>query len=263
MNRSTKFPKFLNIVLAILIAGIAAITPGLQTKVCAATGPTVISNIKMGDGGHGPIEVAVNPNTNRIYVLNNSSENISVIDGVTNAVVAMIDNCSGSLAVNPNTNRIYVFKNSSNNILVIDGMTNTVVAMIDNCSGYLSVNPVTNRIYMTGVGSDGNGYVSVIDGVSNKVIATVSVGMNPLGIGINPITNRVYVANLQSGTVSVIDGTTNVLVATVNVGVTTNGWGPGYIAVNPSTNRIYVTNCMFRSKTAGCPEQNGRPTGAK
>ena len=40
------------------------------------------------------------------------------------------------------------------------------------------------------------------------VIATVDVGDGPSGIGVNPLTNRAYVADFRANTVSVIDGST-------------------------------------------------------
>ena len=47
--------------------------------------------------------------------------------------------------------------------------------------------------------------VSVIDGASNTVVATVAVGSNPYGVAVNPNTNRIYVANYGDDTVSVIE----------------------------------------------------------
>ena len=49
------------------------------------------------------------------------------------------------------------------------------------------------------------------------VIATVPVGTGPVGVGVNPITNRIYVANSPpSNNVSVIDGTTNAVISTIS-----------------------------------------------
>ena len=80
--------------------------------------------------------------------------------------------------------------------------------------------------------------VSVIDGASNAVIATVPVGEQPRSAGVNPSTDRIYVANQKDGTVSVINGAANAVVATVPVGTAgSNIW----IGVNDRTNRIYVS----------------------
>jgi YVTN family beta-propeller protein len=64
------------------------------------------------------------------------------------------------------------------------------------------VNPIRNRIYVANAGSN---TVSVIDGTTNTVVATVTVGTTPFGVAVNPTTNRIYVTNSGSNTVSVIE----------------------------------------------------------
>ena len=53
------------------------------------------------------------------------------------------------MAVDPDTNRIYVANVYSNSVYVIDGASNTVVASVavGNSPEYAAVNPSTNRIY--------------------------------------------------------------------------------------------------------------------
>ena len=104
----------------------------------------------------------------------------------------------------------------------------------------VGVNDKTNRAY---VANEGSGTVSVIDGSTNTVVATVPVVASlPFGVGVNDKTNRAYVANFGSGTVSVIDGSTNTVVATVLVGS-----GPVGVGVNDKTNRAYVANEVSES----------------
>ncbi|MEX6702938.1 hypothetical protein ABS315_25640 [Peribacillus frigoritolerans] len=52
----------------------------------------------------------MNPNTNRIYVANDFSNNVSVIDGATNTVIATVGvgGVPRGVVVNPNTNAIYL-----------------------------------------------------------------------------------------------------------------------------------------------------------
>ncbi|AOT69338.1 DNRLRE domain-containing protein [Geosporobacter ferrireducens] len=79
-------------------------------------------------------------------------------------------------------------------------------------TGLLSV----NRIYVANRFSNN---VSVIDGMTSSVIATIPVGNNPsFAVKVNPITNRIYVSNLYSRNVSVIDGITNTVIDTIQVG---------------------------------------------
>lgn len=98
----------------------------------------------------------------------------------------------------------------------------------------LMVTSTNSQIY---VPSFSGNNVSVVEGISNSFKGTVSVGLGPLGIGINTLINRIYVANYTGNTVSVIEGTGNTVIASVNVGANPMG-----IGVNPATNRVYVTN---------------------
>lgn len=98
---------------------------------------------------------------------------------------------------------------------------------------HVGVNPVTNRIYTSSHGS--SGIVNVIDGATNRIVATVAVGAGARDIVANPVTNRIYVGSYQSRTVAVIDGSDNTVMETVSV-----PYDPFSIAVNPVTNRIYI-----------------------
>jgi YVTN family beta-propeller protein len=98
----------------------------------------------------------------------------------------------------------------------------------------LAVNSSTGRIYVANAGSDS---VSVIDGASSAVIATIAVGVAPRGVAVDAEANRVYVASSESNEVAVIDGESNKVVATHPVG--TEPWG---IAVDSNTGRVFVSN---------------------
>ncbi len=69
------------------------------------------------------------------------------------------------------------------------------------------------------------------------VAATISVGTQPYGAGVNPTTNKIYVSNYGGNSVSVINGVTDTKIKDITVG--TNPYGVG---VNPNTNKIYVAN---------------------
>ncbi|MCB8818126.1 YncE family protein [Desulfosporosinus shakirovi] len=157
---------------------------------------------------------------NRVYVLNSSSNNVSVIDGISNTCIGNVIMGSGPLGigVNPATNKIYVANFGSNNISVIDGNSNAVITTISVGSNPvgLGVNPITNKIYVTNWGSHS---VSVIDGFTHVVIATIMVGASPKGVNVNPTTNLIYITNHISNNVSVIDGNNNVVKTIVNLGI--------------------------------------------
>jgi YVTN family beta-propeller protein len=100
----------------------------------------------------------------------------------------------------------------------------------------IAVNPLTNRIYVANwLGST----VNVIDGNTNILLTSVSVGSYPQAIAVNPTTNKIYVVSNANSAVSVIDGSTDTVQTTVTVGT-----DPVAVAVNsnPTINRVYVTN---------------------
>ncbi|SHJ02396.1 YncE family protein [Desulfosporosinus lacus] len=157
---------------------------------------------------------------NRVYVLNSSHNNVSVIDGISNTFMGNVIIGSGpfGVGVNPITNRIYVANFGSNNVSVIDGNSNMVITTVtvgSNPVG-LGVNPATNRIYVTNWGSNS---VSVIDGLTHVVISTIMVDASPEGVNVNPATNLIYITNHGSNNVSVIDGSNNVVKTIINLGI--------------------------------------------
>jgi len=200
---------------------------------------TVVATVAVGTDPQG---IDVNSATNRIYVANRGSNNVSVIDGNTNSVIATtaVGTNPQGVAVNPSTNRIYVANQGSGTLSVIDGGSNAVVATIQ-IGGHpldVAVNPTTNRVY---VGNPDTNTVAVIDGASNTVTTTIPFASGPAGIGVNPATNRVYVITTgASGVLSVIDGASNTVITTLP-----SGSNSAKVAVNPTTNRFYVTNTMI------------------
>jgi YVTN family beta-propeller protein len=98
----------------------------------ASSGPEVIDGRLVGGSigdnipiGGSPTGIAVNSDTNTIYVTDRESASISVIDAETNNIVKEIP-IGGSptgIAVNSDTNTIYVINGDSSSISVIDGST--------------------------------------------------------------------------------------------------------------------------------------------
>ena len=88
-------------------------------------------------------------------------------------------------------------------------------------------------------------------GTVTQVHATTEVptGVCPTAVAVNPVTNKIYVANRGSrvffciscsnlGSVTIIDGKTNAAITIADP----NARFPQAVAVNPATNKIYVAN---------------------
>jgi YVTN family beta-propeller protein len=76
--------------------------------------------------------------------------------------------------------------------------------------------------------------------VSAVTVSTITVGSQPIGIAVNPLTNTVYVANNGSNSVSVITAGTNAVTTITDARLN----GPGGVAVKAvgNTSAIYVSN---------------------
>ncbi len=191
-----------------------------------------------------PRAVTVNPVTNKIYVANNWSGNVTVIDGVDNSIsrVSMpgqpiiyhpyqpqptyTESHPYDVAVNPVTDKVYVssFRSVSPSedtvVSVIDGATNATTAVTDPRAVNpiaVAVNPVSNKVYVANNGNPGGtagasfnvGSVTVVDGATN---ATANIAdpfaMVPHAVVVNPTLDKIYIAN-SNGTVTAVDGLTN------------------------------------------------------
>jgi YVTN family beta-propeller protein len=187
-----------------------------------------------------PLQVGLNVKTNRIYVANLNSNNVSVIDGNTDTVIATVSvgNSPVDVGVNSVTNMIYVPNSGDNTVSVIDGASNTVVATIGGLSVpfRLGVNTETNQIFVSNFNSN---TVSVFSGKDNTLVATVPVGNGPAGVKVNSLANLIYISNLSSGTISVIDGSTDTVSKTYTLPV---GASPGNIALDPVSNQLFLTD---------------------
>lgn len=197
-----------------------------------------------------PIGVSVNETTDTIYAVSMGLMNgrISVFNGSDLASVSYIGSAGkdpSDVAVNEITNRIYAYDPANNTLTVFEGLTNSIITTINlgitspflnflSAVPEIAVNELTNKIYVT---STGDNVVLKIDGATNAIESTITVGKMPSGVAVNEKTNMVYVANYFDNTISIIDGGMNIVVDTVNVGQL-----PSDIVVNEATKRVYVAN---------------------
>jgi YVTN family beta-propeller protein len=183
--------------------------------------------------GSKPFSIAVNPATNRIYVGNDVSNTVSVIDGAHHTVITSIAaNRPYKIDVNPATNKIYVASLQTSGIVkVIDGATNTSVNVtVGNWPSGVAVNRGNNKIYITNYNDS---TVTEIDGGTNAT-TTIKVGIHPEWLAADPVTGKVFVSNSDGSSLSIID------CASRSVKTMTVPAGPRQVAVNPATGKVYL-----------------------
>jgi YVTN family beta-propeller protein len=196
-----------------------------------------------------PVDLAVNPVTNKLYVAIPESRQIQVIDGPTDRIIhnITIGAYPNAIAINPVLNRIFVASPETDIIYVIDGNTNEIVNKIQAGTMVGDINVDTNEFNsyssLIFVANQGNNSVSIIDDVKGKVVANVKTGIAPFAIGVDPIKNRAYVTR-QSG-IDIIDYNTNMEGRTVNATYYGNipmGNSPTAIIVNSNTSKAYISD---------------------
>jgi YVTN family beta-propeller protein len=157
--------------------------------------------------------------------------------------------------------KVYVTFPAANNIAVIDGLTDAAVNTISVPPGTgvgpfsVALTPDAKFAYILngqgcnngasyvypGVGAGvAQGFVWVLDTVSNTSLATIPVGLCPQEIAITPDGTRAYVTNVGDGTfstasLSVIDTATNSVVQTVSLPDIPVG-----LAITPDGSGVYV-----------------------
>ena len=152
--------------------------------------------------GTNPSGIAVNPLTNKIYVANQGSANVTVIDGTNNSTATITAGTNPFwTAVNKLTNKIYVGNVGSASVTVIDGTNNSMANVaVGAAPNGVALNQSTNKIYTANFNS---GDVTVIDGTNNSA-TNIAAGTNPKAVAVNPLTNKIYIANNGSFNATVI-----------------------------------------------------------
>jgi uncharacterized protein (TIGR03437 family) len=168
----------------------------------------VAARISVGDT---PVGIAIDESVNRVYVANQHSGTISVIDGGANQVVATwkppLSNV-WKLAVDPALKRLYASippptTGSFSGIEVLDSSTGAYVAQVGGQSAAaedVAINPKTHHVFLSDAG---NGTVTVIDGSTNTVLKSLVTGSAVLGLAVDAASGLVYASNAFDATIGV------------------------------------------------------------
>jgi DNA-binding beta-propeller fold protein YncE len=236
--------------------------------------------------GTAPVFAAQDQKTQTLYVTNSGNNTVSVINmalcnsrNVTGCArkwpVIAVGMVPLGIAVDEATNTIYVTNASDGTVSVINGATcnagNTsgcdkkpTTVRVGAFGDAVTVDPVTNMVFVTNQDAH-PGTVSVIKGNSctgshpsgcaHQPFTTINVGGGPSGIGVNPVTNTIYVANTgedsnnvpapDGNTLSVINGATCKLTdksGCTPVGTVRVGGAPANVAIDQGANSVYVAN---------------------
>lgn len=201
--------------------------------------------------GRDPRGLAFDGLNGEVYVANFLSNNVSVIDSGSSALIQTIPipgpslggGGPGSVACDPVTGDIYVGVHgnvnfSPGNVTIINGSTNRIVGAFYLWWGpgpsALSVDAATNQVYVA------DDYLNVVWSFNlstGNVVSETPVGLSPEAMSYDPANGYLYVTNSGSSNVSVINTTTNRAVGSIAVGLAPMG-----IAFDAANGNLYVAN---------------------
>jgi len=208
-----------------------------------------IDSVPLGDG-RSPKGIAVLGNTIYVANAAAHSVSVIDGNTLTVTKTIAVEQVPEQIAVNPQTNKVYVTNRgyspeNAGSVTVIDGSTQERLRTIDLSytapkpapGPYgVAVNPVTNQVYVAST----SGKLVIIDGESDKVVDVVlppvPTGLD--GVAVNPASNNVFVSSGTANTVFVYDADVGGWICTLTVG---SGLFRG-IAVNPLTYHVLVSN---------------------
>ena len=172
-----------------------------------------------------------------LYVANQASATLSVINTLTDNLATTVATGSGPLGVAASSDgRTVVIANSGDNtVTIVDATSGNITATVGvgNQPTGVAITPNDTTAY---VANSSDNTVSVVNLSNATVVATISVGLAPVGIAVSPTGQMVYVANSFANTVSVIAVANNTVAATIPVGASPSG-----VAAAPNGN-VYVSN---------------------
>lgn len=210
----------------------------------------VIERVKV--TGANPDAILYDPYKNIVFTFNGRSSDATVLDAVTNKVVATIPLAGKpEFSASDKKGKIYVNIEDKSLITVIN--TNTLkteeswsIAPGEEPSG-LALDNETHRLFLV----CSNKLMVVMNALTGKVITTLPIGDRCDGVAFDPGTKRAFSSN-GDGTMTVVQENVNDTYTVLENVVTQKG--ARTISCNPLTHKLYSPTAEFEAA-----EGNARP----
>jgi YVTN family beta-propeller protein len=188
--------------------------------------------------GDSPTDVLWNPVSNKVYVANSQSDNVTIINGASNQVIATVDvqEYPSGFAWNSVMNKVYCVSGDNERVTVIDGAGDTVIKTFRTAAraNGIAFNSTLNKLYIA-CNEDPVYRVTVIDAGPDTVMKYIGIH-DVWALLWHPVTNRVFCTmGAYDSMISVIDCVTDEVVATPRI---PGGVGSG--CVNPRNDLVYL-----------------------
>lgn len=142
--------------------------------------------------GANPVALSLHESANRIYVVNNGSNSVSVLDRLTGVATEPnipVGQGPVDIALNSALNRLYVANAGSNDLTVIDLTSGTRMAVALGFSpDRVLANPTSGTVYAFGTGRP---QLAAINGTTLTKV-DLDAGGDVISGVVNPVTNKVF-----------------------------------------------------------------------
>jgi YVTN family beta-propeller protein len=214
-----------------------AYVPSMTDRLLASMAtPVVVATIPV---GRQPGGVAVSPDSRTVYVANQDSGTLSMIDAATRKVRTSVQFAYKPrfAAVSPDGARVYVS-------MYADDLSGSAVAAIDAVTGrQLGVVATGPRPFALATGRDNRIWVpihdgtqvEIIDGLRIAAVGAVSVPQNPHAVALSADGSRAFTPDHASNMVSIIDTRKRIVIANIPV-----GRSPHSLAIAPDGRTVVV-----------------------
>jgi YVTN family beta-propeller protein len=153
--------------------------------------------------GQQPVDIAADPRTGYVYVVNQQDETVSVLQDTSVIDTVDVGITPVAVDVDPSSGLAYVLNSEDDTVTIIDSNANFATTSLDvgKEPTALAVNPRLGRVYVANAGSTS---LSVLAGTSHS--DDVSLGDAPKALDVNPATGYIYVVGGTdvSGTITVL-----------------------------------------------------------
>jgi YVTN family beta-propeller protein len=174
----------------------------------------------------------------RVFVANESSNNVTVVDGDSFQVIATVDarnHATHDLAVSRDGRWLFATNLASGRLSAINTRALETVASIAT-GDRAHVVTLTNDNRQAWVANIGENTISIVDTGTFRILGTIAVGKGPTGLTFSRDGRFAYVSNQGDKTVEVIDTASHRVLKAIPVGT-----NPHFLVLGPD-GRIWGTN---------------------